>query len=387
MDPMKRHVLSTFIIIVISLALYANTLKNGFVYDDEHTIINNQLIKNIDKLPLLFQDYYFAISGEESYRPVVTLTYFIEYAIFGIKPWGYHLTNIMIHAFNGVLCYIFITLLFRQPGNNQYTTSGSLFGNLPLTISLLFISNPILSEAVNAISFREDLLVFFFNIATLNTYLVLRSHVSVIARLLLYVLSCLLYSLSLFSKEMALSLPLIIYVYECFFAPTHIDRKKQRIMSVPFNPFLIGYFVITLIYIYLRFHYFQNHISAPISSWSLTERFASLPWLLLNYLRLSLLPISLSAEYVIKPVESFLSFSFISPFLIIVLFSIIIYFLGKKNKWIFFGILLFFISLIPVYNIFPIRNPLAERYLYFPTMGITLFSVLSIRFILKTAVE
>ncbi|MBI5750153.1 MAG: hypothetical protein HZA00_13630 [Nitrospinae bacterium] len=111
----QHHILSISLILLISIAIYSNTLKNGFVYDDEVTVVNNTLIKNLDNLPKLFsRTDYFATSGEMSYRPVVTLTYFIDYAIYGLKPYGYHLTNLLLHAMNGVLLYIFLTLCIAQ---------------------------------------------------------------------------------------------------------------------------------------------------------------------------------------------------------------------------------------------------------------------------------
>src|SRR3989337_4426990 len=108
-----HHILSISLILLISIAIYSNTLKNGFVYDDEFTIVNNTLIKNFSNISKLFTKEYFSTSGEMSYRPVVTLTYFLDYALYGIKPWGYHLTNLLLHAMNGVILYIFLTLLFK----------------------------------------------------------------------------------------------------------------------------------------------------------------------------------------------------------------------------------------------------------------------------------
>ena len=163
----QHHILSISLILIISIAIYSNTLKNGFVYDDEFTVVNNTLIKNFSNISKLFTKEYFAASGEMSYRPVVTFTYFIDYALYGLKPYGYHLTNLLLHALNGVILYIFLTLLFKP-------SQSSIF-NLQLLISLLFATHPVLTEAVNAISFREDLLCFLFYISALIPYIVHRS--------------------------------------------------------------------------------------------------------------------------------------------------------------------------------------------------------------------
>ena len=110
----NHHLLSISFILIIAIAIYSNTLKNGFVYDDESTIVNNTLIKDFSNISKLFTKEYFISSAEASYRPVVTFTYFLDYAIYGLNPYGFHLTNLILHAINGVLLYIFLTSLITH---------------------------------------------------------------------------------------------------------------------------------------------------------------------------------------------------------------------------------------------------------------------------------
>src|SRR3989338_8267359 len=160
-----KHLLHILLILIISIAIYSNTLKNGFAYDDEFTVVNNTLIKNFSNISKLFTKEYFSTSGEMSYRPVVTLTYFLDYALYGIKPWGYHLTNLLLHALNGVILYIFLTLCIcsKLKAQSNYFQSSAF----SLLSALIFVTHPVLTEAVNAISFREDLLCFLFFISAL----------------------------------------------------------------------------------------------------------------------------------------------------------------------------------------------------------------------------
>lgn len=370
---MRRHILSILIIATVSFAIYANTLKNGFVYDDEFTIINNALIKEISNFPKLFsKEDYFTLSGEQSYRPVVTLTYFIDYALYGLKPWGFHLTNILLHAINGTLLYLFLTLIIQDPSikDNQRSALKSLFADKPFLISLIFISHPVLTEAVNAISFREDLLAFLFYTATFIIYLYLRSKSpsSRRAYYLFYAVSCLFYSLALFSKEMSVTLPLVIYCYEWV-----RKNKKVELIQIIANRHNIGYIALTLVYSYLRFFYFQNPLPEENPGWNLSQRLLTMPWFFLNYLKLIFLPVSLSIDYWIIPVKSVFSSSFIMPFLLLFLtFNLL------KNKEFAFGALFFIISLIPVSNIILITNPFAERYLYLPIVGILIVAISAI---------
>ncbi len=89
----------------LCLAVYGNTLGNGFVYDDVPVIEDNYAIRNPANLSVLFHRDYFRVFGELSFRPVVTATYFLDYALWRLRPAGYHLTNFLLHTVNGILFY------------------------------------------------------------------------------------------------------------------------------------------------------------------------------------------------------------------------------------------------------------------------------------------
>ena len=248
-----RHHTEMLIILGFSIVLYANTLKNGFVYDDYNTIVNNTLIKDFNNLPKLLKKEYFNVAGEASYRPLVTLTYFFDYTIYELKSWGYHLTNMVLHTINGVLLYIFLVLFVKQQkiGNQGSSSIVQCLLNPPFIISSLFISHPALTEAINATSFREDLLVFLFYFVTLNLYLLQKLYSNSykpFAQSRLYFISCISYSLALLSKEMAATLPLIVYCLEWVYA----KKEKRDFISILLNPYIIGYLMVTFIYICFR---------------------------------------------------------------------------------------------------------------------------------------
>lgn len=375
-----------FFIAILSIALYANTLKNGFVLDDEDVIVNSPLIKDFNNFSKLFDKDYFTLSGEMSYRPVVTLSYFIDYKLYGPKPWGYHLTNVSIHAINSLLLYLFLSFIVRSSAVK--TRKQSLLqpiGNIPLLISLLFVAHPILTEAVNVPSYREDLLVFLFYIGALNLYLFIRSSTFSQSRLVvagIYLFSCILYLFALFSKEMAVTFLLMVYCYEWIYT----DKRENK-NSIFLNPYNAGYIGITLVYIYIRFYYFHNpdslvEVYAP--AWGFQERLLTIPWLLLSYLKLSLFPVSLSSDHAINPVKSVSSFLFIAPVIVVSSLLAIAITVRNRKKEISFGILYFFIALIPVYNIFPIAMPVAERYIYLPIAGFAIIAGTTLKFVLET---
>src|SRR3989338_6086886 len=238
------HILSVLLILVISIAIYSNTLKNGFVYDDRFTIVDNIFIKDWKNLPELFSKTYFSRSGEETYRPIVTLTYFLDYSLWGLKPFGYHLTNLFLHSANVVLVYLFALSLFPLNKGGQGVVRWIAF----LT-ALLFSIHPVQAEAVNAISFREDLLVVLFLLPALLLFLKVSdpSSMDKIRWWTFYILSLLLYLLALFSKEMAVILPLLLIGYHLCFGYKGEEQKWNT-----FIYYLSGYVAVTLIYLFLR---------------------------------------------------------------------------------------------------------------------------------------
>src|SRR3990170_5522256 len=250
----KRHPrlekILPLIIILISILLYLNTLPNTFVYDDAYVITENYFIKSLGNLPKLFTKDYLPLSGELSYRPVVTLTYFFDYAIWRQNPLGYHLTNVILHTINVFLFYLFIKSISRN-------------SSLSILATLLFLSHPLLTETVNAVCYREDILVSVFFLLSFIYFAKIRAQKQTNARFIIYyTISCIAYCFALFSKEMAITLPLLLMLFDLFCA-SHNTIKSPSETSVSATarrwvlPY-VGYAFIAGFYLLIRFIIFKN---------------------------------------------------------------------------------------------------------------------------------
>ncbi len=385
----KFNLIAIAIIFAVTFGIYANSLKNEFVYDDKTIIEENYFIKNWKLWKDLFTHNYFALSGERTYRPLVTLSFFIDYALWKLKPVGWHVTNILLHACNGILVFLLVSLILKNVETREQVEKGrweqgsrsknykiSPINYQPffaLATALLFVTHPVQTEAVNCVSFREDLMALFFFLISFLFYI--KPQISQITtnneklttkNLLLYTLSLLFFILALLSKESAVVLPLIIILYEfCFSSNATLKSKINNLKST------IGYFFILGVYIYLtRFSIFYNPGGrAEYPGGGLYTTFLTMSKAFAIYLKLLILPIRLCADYVIP-----ISKSLLEP---IVLLSIVILsgcFLAgilfyKRNKIITFSIFFLFISLLPVSNIIPFGGIMAERYLYMAMIG------------------
>jgi len=364
------------LLVVFSALPYLYTLGNGFVYDDKFTITNNYLIKSWHRVSTIFTSGYFTDSGELSYRPVVTLSYFFDYAVWRLNPLGYHLTNILLHCLNTVLLF-FLLVCFVDITNNKGRQELNIgISHVPVqlplkakrtfiafTACLLFCIHPILAEAVNAISYREDVLVATFYIAAFFSCLLVLKRGSN----RWYAASLLCYFLSLFAKEMAITFPLLVGLFDFLF----LDKRR---FIFRLTRYYIGYIAISVFYVLVRFVFLHNPTESyiPYPHDSIWINFLTMSNVLSSYFRMLFFPTGLNADYVVTHVVSPLKISFVISFLVIVSVGVITYRLYSHSRVLFFSVLWFFITLLPVMNIIPIENIMAERYLYMPLIGFCL---------------
>ena len=95
-------------IVALALATYANATANGFALDDGFLIEANPRIQSLGDVPALFATDLFggAYPSARYYRPLVPVSFALEYALVGATPFLYHLTNVLLHAGVCVLIYV-----------------------------------------------------------------------------------------------------------------------------------------------------------------------------------------------------------------------------------------------------------------------------------------
>jgi len=96
-------------LILLAVIPYLNTLLNGFVYDDTMQILENPYIRSFDHLKEIFGTTIWSsigdMGGTNYYRPMMTFGYLICHQLFGPLAYGFHLTNLLLHA--ATVCILF----------------------------------------------------------------------------------------------------------------------------------------------------------------------------------------------------------------------------------------------------------------------------------------
>ena len=340
------------LLFTITFITYANSLQNGFVYDDVFTITDNYFIRDWGNFPAFFTDDYFKYSGEVTYRPVVTFSYFIDYSLWHLNPTGFHLTNILLHAVTGALVYLLVSAVSRSRTTAFLT-------------STLFALHPILTEAVNGISYREDLFatIFFLSSILLFKQSAIHNPQSKI-RNYLYPLSLFSYLLALCSKEVAITLPLIIFLLDWLL------EDKSRIKKNTIK-YYIGFILVSGFYLFLRFAWFHNPVEKQLTypDNSFLVSLLTMPKIFCSYVKLLFFPMHFNAEYIIAHTKTPFAATFILSIIFLSVIGVITYRFYDYSKRLFFFMLWFFVILAPMMNIIPIANIMAERYLYLPSVG------------------
>ena len=368
---------AVILLVCMTLLVYANSLKSSFVWDDFSLIVDNGFVKSWNNFLRIFNQNYLTKpsdmdnlrepqrgvdfgSGEFSYRPVGTISFFIDFSIWKLNPFGYHLTNLILHILNVMLLFIFINLITKNK-------------ILSLLTSLLFALHPVNAEVVNVISFRKDLLVLLFFISGFILYIKSMA-VSSGKAVYFYILSLIMFLLALFSKEMAIIFPIALLCYDYFFK----KPSKEKSTFVHFRNYYLGYTGILLFYIFVRFILINNPDSlvAKYTISNFCTSIFTMSKIFATYFQWLLLPINV---HPCLPGDNyFASHSIFDPRVIISIVLIVFVFITavkirKKFPIASFGILWFFITIIPVSNIIPtLYGYIAARYLYVPMVGFCL---------------
>ncbi|MBI2330354.1 glycosyltransferase family 39 protein [Candidatus Daviesbacteria bacterium] len=371
MTYLKKIVKSTKIqilfLILITILIYANTLQNGFAWDDYDFLYIWPSIKDNGGLSVTFSLPSLMAGDLPSnhlgvYRPLRSVFYVLSFKIYGTNPFGYHLQAIFIHLSAVLLIYFITRLIINKP-------------LVPFMTALLFATHPIHTESVSFITASFDTVGVVFLL--LSFYLYLKKTKAHLFASYIYA------AFAFFTYEMTLVLPLLIILYDfCF-------KKRLRIkVYLPYFILLMAYGIIR--FLLLKVGNRADYLGPNFLNSALLSRIET-PELLLGYFSWLVLPINLTIthnvpEKLLSGLLAINNFSnqgiFIANLLMkisiivpIITIASVVYLILKifsKRKEIAFSLCWILISLITVSNILPQGAPWTERYLYLPSYGFVL---------------
>jgi tetratricopeptide (TPR) repeat protein len=190
------------LILWLCFVVYSNSLDSSFHYDDEHSVEKNINIGSLENIPDFFRDPgLFSVDADKGmYRPLLLVSYAVNFAYGGFDTTSYHAFNILIHGCNALL----VAWIARLLGASALVS---------LAAGLLFGVHPLAGEPVNYISSRSESLAAIFFLAGLGLFI----HWNKIGGRLSRGLSLGCLVLGLLTKEMVVTLPALLIVYDWLF--------------------------------------------------------------------------------------------------------------------------------------------------------------------------
>lgn len=361
MPKLKITWLAVGLIMILGAIAYGNSFQNPFFWDDQNLIVENPYIKDIRLVKNLFtKDLAFGTQFSNFYRPLQSLSFELDYHLWGLNPFGFHLTNLLLHTGCALVVYFLFSLIF--PASRA----------IPLISALLFLVHPIQTEAVTYISGRADSQASLFILLSIFFYL--KTSLKTQPKNNLFLLaSTVSFILALLSKETALILPLLILLFNLSFP----QGSKRHYWP---------YFLVALVYILLR-STVLNFLQRPLflSDANLYLRLLTSAKTFALYLGLFFLPFNLHMERSLPYVSSILDKDVLFSLILLMLLIILILRSYKSSKLCFFAGIWFFLTLLPVSNIVPLNANMAEHWLYLPSIGFFLLVAFGFDKLLKKA--
>lgn len=323
-EPLANHrrshqprVWITAIILAASLAVvYIPALNAPLFFDDIGTISMNKsivslwpLIGTAEQPGPLRPVPQFPTAG----RPLVNLSFALNYHYGGNSPWGYHVVNLLIHFCSSMLLWAIVrrTLLLPYFGNRFEAAAGWL----ALAVSLLWALHPLQTEAVIYVTQRTELMMACFYLATLYCSLRYWSLLSISRgenrgdeltlidsgrrRMFWLVLAVVACACGMASKEVMVSAPLIVLLFDRAFIAGSLPKAIRQSW-----PLYTGLAATWLVLAWLIFDSPRSdtagfHVGPPLVTWWMTQA-----EVLLIYLKLVIWPWPLLVHYQLPYVES-----------------------------------------------------------------------------------
>ena len=361
------YVILPFLILsILPWITYFNTLNNEFVFDDLILIQSNETLPSLKSIYNIIT----VTTQEHSYRPVRALSYAIDYHFSGFNPFSYHISNIVYHIINCFMVYLITLSLLSNRATAFFA-------------AILFAVHPVHTDSVTYIAGRRDILFTLFYLIGFYTFIKYRKT----QRHYFLLFSMAAYLLSIGSKEMGVTLPAIFLIYDLINNLPHETKKfrSQDITKALKKIWIQSKYFYSIFFMgALAFIYYKIFINSPSQQKeyygdSVLVTFLTVGKIIVHYIKLLLFPVNLIADYsydAFPLASSFFEWSTLFSFILLFLILCIILKMLSKNRWIAFGGIWFFITLLPVCHIIPHHELLAEHYLYLPSYGFCLIAAL-----------
>lgn len=354
----KQRWLILGVILLLSMIIFYPSMGYDFVNWDDGQVVKYNSIVHLGLSGEMLTEAFSNASLEGQYYPITLISYAFNYEFWELDASGYHLLNVLLHLLNTVLLFLILLKLFNHT-------------RLAALVTLLFAIHPMHIEPVAWVASRKDVLYLFFMLCAWWAYLQFRAGTK--QRWIWMAGAVLLMAVSGLSKGAAVVFPFVLLATD--YLQERKDWKQVLFEKTPF-------FVLTILFTVVGYLAEQT-ADAVRESHGIESLFYG-AFSFMTYVVKSLLPINLAAyhPYPVGPGEPLHWYIYASIVPAIALVGAAIWF-GRKHRKVAFGAALFVFGILPFLQIIGVgRSLTAERFTYFPYVGLFLLMALGVEALL-----
>ena len=353
----SKFLLSLAGLFFLTVMAFRGVLDNGFVlnWDDFEYVTENPMIQKWANFFEMTVSFHSA-----NWHPLTWFSHSLDYQIYGLKPFGHHLTSLFLHGLNTCWVFVLFVLLVGRgkEGSNYSLYVGGIF------TALLFGLHPLRVESVAWISERKDLLCGFLYFSTIGAYYLYVSE----KNRWIYSVMFFLFALAIMSKPMAVTLPIVLLLLDIF----PLERLRLAKDLSPLLMEKIPLFALSLIGGVLTL-LAQGTTGAvrTLQETSLSDRILNSFHTLWAYIEKTFWPRDLLPFYPLWENPSWLSIKFLLGLILFLGATLFSFYQWRKGNpawaiaWLFY-----LVTLAPVIGIIKVgTQAMADRYTYIPTLG------------------
>ncbi len=355
-------------IIAAGFAAYWNSFHNAMLWDDFGLVRDNRFLQGWQFVDDIFRtDLFGGVNqGSTFYRPLQAVTYLVDHTFWQLEPFGYHLTNTVLHIMVALLLFALVFKLSRR------VMVSAIAG-------VLYVVHPIHTEAITYIAGRADPLVAAFSLCAAVIYL--HVHEKRIRSRWWIALSLGSFGLAMLSKEMGVFLPAGLLVLDRLVVCR--GQASERTWKATVMR-LMPYLGVLLLYVIIRPRIVPWSNEATQSSVIPTEyRLLLMPLVFLTYLRLLVVPTSLHMERDLPAPASFGDPQVVGAAIAVMVLIVLAVWWARRSQMAQVGLVWFAVWALPISGVFPLNAQLAEHWLYIPSMGLVWCAALGFEWLVQ----
>jgi protein O-mannosyl-transferase len=358
---------------LVTFVIYSGSLSFDFVWDDWPQIVNSPIIRTWSNLPRAFGSdlWYHVARHQVYYRPLFVAWSMLNYTLFGLRPWGWHLGAILLHV--GAVAAVF--WLVRRLGLEYWTAA---------LAALIFALHPIHIEPVTWVSAASDTMVTMLAALAFASFLNGRDverYPESKQRAPWWIASLALFASALLTKEMAVVMPVLVGIYAWLHPHKEKASAVQRARAAVLEA--IPYVLITLVYALLRKHALPHAAGQFDPGHGMIDMARTLPLVLSVYLRQLLIPVGITGLYYTPYVTSAILSQVVLPSLVlgVVAFGLWLWNRREGNSNVAFAGLWLLVGLAPALYLRNFGNGdfVRDRYMYLPSIGFAILAAMGLR--------